>query len=289
MSLSTITDEQLLHNFTFGVAGINTLVKSNHRKLILALKKRYEAYACQGDVLLQVTIDYVGQQRTSSLLDTGTRFKDGICHFIAEGYQGFIDMRREKGELILSSKHPLEDVDYYLRVAYAIMAFEAGGIMFHAAGIVKDDYAHLFFGHSGAGKTTVARVSKDSIVLNDDLLILIPETIKDSRTSYWLAYATPFWNPTQVAPSNQHAQVTGLYRLVQDQEVFLEPMGSSQALAEVVSNVPVIPDDPSRVGLLLQRGSTLVEDVPVKSLHFLPDDSFWEVIDAGSKPDKVER
>jgi hypothetical protein len=287
LSLTTITDEKSIYVFTFGVAGINTLVRSNNGKLVSALQKRYEAYACRGDILLHVTINYVGQKRSSSLLDTGTRFKDGICHFTAEGYEGFIDSSNGKGELFLSSKRPIEEVDYFLRVAYAILSFDTGGLMFHAAGIVRENFAHLFFGHSGAGKTTVARVSKDDVVLNDDLLILIPTSTKESQFSKWFAYATPFWNPTQVAPSNQYAPVIGLYRLVQDQEVYLEHIGPSQALAEVVSNVPVIPDDPSRIKILLQRGSKLVAELPVKLLHFLPDDSFWQVVNAGSRPDKV--
>mgnify|MGYP001823805609 CR=1 FL=1 len=147
--------------YIFGVAGINTLVTSNNPELILGLQKRYAAYSCQGDLLLQVNIDIVGQKRSSSLLEKGIRFKDGKCHFVAPGYEGFIDSRCGIGELILSSKHPLNDLDYYLRVAYALLSFDAGGMMFHAAGIVRGGKAHLFFGHSGAGKTTVARVSRD--------------------------------------------------------------------------------------------------------------------------------
>jgi hypothetical protein len=101
-----------------------------------------------------------------------------------------------------------------------------------------------------------------------------------------MAYATPFWNPTQVTPTNQGAPVIGLYRLVQDKEVYLEPMGPGEGLAELVSNVPVIPDDPSRGEALLQRCAELIKVVPVNRLHFLPDSSFWEVVNVWSGPDK---
>jgi len=75
--------------------------------------------------------------------------------------------------------------------------------------------------------------------------------------------------------------------VVQDIEVYLEPMGSGQALAELVSNIPVIPDDPSRGEILLQRGKRFLDSVPAQRLHFLPDDSFWKVIQAGGGADKV--
>jgi hypothetical protein len=238
--------------------------------------------------LFAVHVKYVGQKRTSSLLDTDTQFEDGICYFRAPGFEGFVDSKGGEGELVLSSKQPLDEVDYYLRVAYALLAFDSGGLMFHAAGLVRNGEAHLFFGHSGAGKTTVARVSKGVLVLNDDLLILLPGTSLDGQSTAWIAYATPFWNPTQVAPTNQFAPVIGLYRLVQDQEAYLEPMRPGQTLAELVSNIPVIPDDLSRGDELLKRCAMLSEDIPVYCLHFLPDSSFWEAIDAASEPDKVD-
>jgi hypothetical protein len=144
----------------------------------------------------------------------------------------------------------------------------------------------LFFGHSGSGKTTVARVSRDDIVLNDDLLLLIPGNSGENRKIRWIANATPFWNPTQVSPSNHSGPVVGLYRLVQDIEVYLEPMGAGQALAELISNIPVIPDDPSRIEILLNRVNEFLESVPAYRLHFLPDDSFWNVIPAGGGADK---
>lgn len=288
MESSSGQDQQDKYNCSIGIAGLNTLVFSNNEDLILALQNRYGAYPCQGDILLEVNVDYVGKKRTSSMLDTATQFEDGICHFCAPGFEGFIDSMSGVGELILSSKRPLDDVDYYLRVAYALLSFDSGGLMFHAAGIVREGEAYLFFGHSGAGKTTVARVSNDDLVLNDDLLLLLPVISRGDQSANWIAYATPFWNPTQVAPTNQYAPVRGLYRLVQDQDVYLESMGSGQALAELVSNVPVIPDDLWRGEELLNRCARLIEDIPVNLLHFLPDSSFWEAIEAGSEPDKVD-
>jgi len=166
-------------------------------------------------------------------------------------------------------------------VAYALLVFEVGGLMFHTAGIVRKGKAHLFFGHSGSGKTTVSRVSDTDTILNDDLLILLPQPGKDPANFKWMAYSTPFWNPTQVQPTRESAPVVGIYRLVQDRDVFLEPMGSGQALAEMISNIPVIPDDPARGTELLNRGTTFLKEVPAYRLHFLPDNSFWDVIAPG--------
>ena len=269
------------------VAGILVSIKSTNGNLLSALQTRYKDYLGEGEAHLEVIIKLKGKSRESPLLDTGTTFEKKRCIFTAPGYEGFIDIDEKSGELNLSSKSPVEEVDYYLRVAYALLTFDTGGMMFHAAGIVRNGEALLFFGHSGSGKTTVARVSRDDIILNDDLLLILPRNSGVNRESKWMAYGTPFWNPTQVAPTNQCGPVVGLFRLVQDLEVYLEPMGSGQALAELVSNIPVIPDDPIRGEILLQRSIRFLESVPAQRLHFLPDDSFWNVIQAGGGSDKV--
>jgi hypothetical protein len=133
----------------------------------------------------------------------------------------------------------------------------------------------VFFGHSGSGKTTVARLSSDAVVLNDDLLLLMPSEHRQG----WTVYSTPFWNPTQVSPAGSlSAPLADMFRLVQDQTVYQEEMEPGQALAELVTSVPVIPADPTRLVSLLERGNRLVSSVPIFKLHFLPDASFWDVI-----------
>jgi hypothetical protein len=167
----------------------------------------------------------------------------------------------------------VEDIDYYLRVAFALLAHAAGGVLMHTAGIVRGGSAYLFFGHSGSGKTTACKVSADKCkILNDDLILLLPQE------NMWHAYGTPFWNPTQIKPSNQSAPVAGMYQLIQSKEVFTKNMGQAQATAALIANVPVIPRDPIRSTRLLEILWQLQKNIPVSELHFLPDNSFWNVI-----------
>jgi len=200
-------------------------------------------------------------------------FRERILYLEDDDFRGVIDESSGRGQLEVKSSHPEDSVDYYLRAVYALMAFRAGGLLFHAAGIVRNHRAYLFYGHSGSGKTTVARLSPDSLVLNDDLVLLLP------HDGGWQVHATPFWNPSQVRPTRQSAPLVGVYRLVQSKDVFLRKMSTAQSLAELVSNVPIIPEDSSRSSELLSRGIRLLETVPAYQLHFLPDDSFWNVVD----------
>ncbi len=120
----------------------------------------------------------------------------------------------------------------------------------------------------------MARLSSAYTVLNDDLVLLLPDD------GGWAVHATPFWRPSQHPPSSPcSAPLTAMLRLRKDQRVYLERMDKSVALAELMGSVPVIPADPGRGHELLRRGELLLEAVPVYKLHFRPNASFWAAID----------
>ncbi len=92
--------------------------------------------------------------------------------------------------------------------------------------------------------------------------------------------ARPSAGRTTAPRAVRKGKPVALLRLVQDQQVSLEPMQPGQALAEVVSNMPIIPADPRMGEAVLARGQAVLTAVPAYRLHFLPVPTFWEVIDA---------
>jgi hypothetical protein len=264
-------------SINLSIGRIRISLACNDRVLSEALRQRYKAFQLldsQGGAQFLISVEV--QQPISIELaepfNPQAFFQDGSWRLDAPGCKGTIDEVAGRGQLELSSPNSAEAVDYFVRAFIALLAFRSGGLLIHAAGIVRQGQTYLFFGHSGSGKTTVARNSVNDLVLNDDLLVLFLDS------SGWQAYATPFWNPGQVQPVPGGAPMVGLYRLVQDTQVFLEPMSKAQALAELVSNIPIIPDDPAKGKVLLERLQKLLESVPVWRLHFLPDASFWNFI-----------
>lgn len=256
------------------IAGLTVALTCDEETFAGRLRERYRLFLTDQPADVQAHVRGAGRRRTSPLLDAGATFCDGVLHFTAPGYTGTIDVDAGRADLTISSQYPAEEIEYFLRVIYALLAFHQGGLLFHAAGIRRNGRGYLFFGHSGSGKTTIARLSTDDTVLNDDLVLILP------ADAGWRIYATPFWNPTQVAPTRQDAPLTAMFRLIQNQSVFTETLRSSQAVAEMISNVPVIPDDPQRTPDLLGRCRRLLRSVPAYRLHFLPDDSFWHAVAA---------
>jgi len=159
-----------------------------------------------------------------------------------------------------------------LRTVFALAVFNAGGLLLHAAGIVHNQFAYLFSGHSGSGKSTVTQLISLENALNDDLVLLLP------KETGWVAYATPFWNAGMEKRNRPSARVAGVFSLVQDTRDFLLRMDKSHTVAELVSNVPVIPANINWGKELLLRCESLAKELNAYELHFQKKHSFWELI-----------
>ncbi|RLD04487.1 MAG: hypothetical protein DRI56_11225 [Chloroflexota bacterium] len=260
------------NNVKIEIANLVVSLSCHPPSLHKHLRKRYHKFLTEDKAQIEAHIELSGKERPNALLEPKTTFNKDTVRFTSPGFQGEIDLKTKKAQLRLSSATPIEEIDYLIRVIYAVLAFESGGLLFHSAGIVRDGQSFLFFGHSGSGKTTVSRLSPQYLTLNDDLLILMPQG------DGWQAHGTPFWNPSQTRPSAQHAPLAGLFRLVQDKNVHLEKISKGQALAELIGNIPIIPLSAPRNLPLLHRLETLIDAIPIYHLHFLPDDSFWQII-----------
>jgi hypothetical protein len=190
----------------------------------------------------------------------------------AQGFAGEISPENGIARLRAHPAAEPGDLAYFVRTAFALRAFDAGALLFHAAGVVHHDVAYALFGHSGSGKTTASRLSAGKPVLSDDLILLC------QTESGWEAWATPFGR--RRVPDVRSAPLHALLRLVQAPEERLEPMSRGAALGELVANSPVINADPIRSATLLTRWEGILRSAAVYFLHFRKSDVFWEVIDA---------
>jgi len=213
-------------------------------------------------------------------VDKLTSYRDGskfflegdILHIRSSDIVGEIDFGSMTGKIEIQSESPDITLEYALRYISAILAVRNGGFLFHGAGIIYHDTGLCFFGPSGSGKTTIAQLSRDKVVLNDDLVMLMPI---DQR---WILYATPFTHPGQITPTYAGVPLKMLLRLVQDQDVYLESISKGQTIAEIIANIPVLPSIREFTQILISLVEELSQAIPINRLHFRSDDSFWRII-----------
>lgn len=239
-----------------------------------SLAQRYQRFLSRSPepALLNLQLKVEDGSESCDLASAELEYNAGLVSINGQGCTGWIDLENGRSALELRSKHAVEEIDYFLRIVFAWLSFRMGGILFHGAGVNCHGLAYVFFGPSGAGKTTAARFSSPYEVLNDDLLLLAPDGDR-----WWVA-STPFTNPSQVAPAPGGAPLAGLYRLVKDERVFLEDLGAAEAVAEILACVPILTSMPDFALALLDRCRSLAGAAPVYHLHFRKDNSFWALL-----------
>jgi hypothetical protein len=241
------------------------------------LQQQYAAFLAppQMGPVFRVAVEMHHDWRPESVAWFDPRYDGSSGAFTAPGAVGQINSATRTARVQLSSHQPRINVETFLRLIYALLAFEQGGLLLHAAAVVYAERVALFLGHSGRGKTTLSRLSRAAghRVLNDDLVLLLP------AGDGWNVVATPFWNISQVgAPTPGNAPLHALFCLAHTPDVFLTPVSQAAALAEVVACVPVIARESQHTPALLTWCSRLVQCLPMQRLHFRPDASFLDVI-----------
>jgi hypothetical protein len=281
MTDSNIHDEQNWPRMRLSIAGITVAVACDNSTLAAHLRQHYAHFAPSDNspplLVLYASIDPDFPPPHPYTYEIG--YCHATHHLETPGSEGMIDIDRGIARQRLSTYRPASDVEYALRLIYGLLAVRADGLLFHSAGIVRHGHAFLFFGHSGSGKTTVSRLSSGDTVLNDDLVLLLP------GEHTWTVHATPFWNMTQVGPPLPGSAPLGaMLRLVQARHVAVEAISQAHALAEVLSCVPGLVSDTTSSKRMLAIGMRLLQTAHVWRLHFLPDASFWSVVEPLAAP-----
>ena len=263
---------QINNTVRLSVGGIVVELISDDDGLINGLCQVYKEFSTDAKAQFSAQITIKKGWEHVNYRDPDQYFIDDVLHIDGGTFHGVVFCSRDYGELTVSSNISLQEIEYYLRAIYAVLGFKAGGVMLHAAGIIREARAYLFFGHSGSGKTTVTKLSHKYRVLNDDLLLLLP------IGGEWFVYATPFWNAEHNKENAKDAPLNKMFRLVQDKEDYIVEIDRGVAIAEILSNVPVIPANQSWGNELLHRCEEIMDAVGVYWLHFRKSDSFWKVI-----------
>lgn len=247
-------------------------VTTQHERLHQNLARWYQFTRNPSELKLgAINIVITEEDYSSHPEEPATQWEGNQCQYFGRGCKGIVE-DYNPAILWINPSVRFQYIELFFRVVTAIRIFTVGGVMLHAAGIVRNQLGYIFTGYSGAGKTTVCKLSKEFLVLNDDMLILSP------TESGWQISATPFTNPTQVCPGSGSAPLHKILYLVQDKTHHLGDVSITQAVAELLTHIPVISNSHEHTSALMNRCVDIIHKTEVKKLHFLPDNGFWKLL-----------
>ena len=169
----------------------------------------------------------------------------------------------------------LTAVENYFRWIVAHELVRRGGFLLHSSGAVKDGEAHLFFGNSGDGKSTIASFceARGGRILSDDLVLVVP---KEGR---YEALGAPFCGvmPQEKKDRSSHPVKT-CHRIRKSTRTAIKTISKAEALALVVPNCHYILDLKTINEALLPSVRKFLDNVSFNELLFTKDDTFWDLI-----------
>ncbi len=185
-----------------------------------------------------------------------------------------LEMAPESGEVRGVVAGNVYSLDSLLRVLFSVALLEVEGLLLHASAVVaRDGRAHVFFGKSGAGKSTAVRLSQPRLSLSDELVI-----VRRCRDGYY-AYGTPFWGNLESHGENRRAPLGRLLCLKQDTEVHLEALPYPQAFRRLLGCVLFFARQEPWVSQAVDLTARLAREAPVQTLCFRKDDTFWRLLE----------
>ncbi len=282
----------------FQIAGVRFRGEfAANRAAEVITRERYAAY--QGSPLAPAlrTVDLVvsTQPISADARKTGAdvRFerRGNVIDVERLDFRGTIDLGAGRVEVAFAG---VGGAQSFLRIACSVLLAPLGGIIIHSCSVLRDGRAFLFVGESGAGKTTIARLSTPSLILSDEVSAIIPAG--SSGSTYW-CHATPFWGDLADGLDEEGRRTTlreqpaaaPLARILfprkilfprEDTRDSVVPVSPSDAFMELAREAFAFGDDEATHSAITATCARLAECVPAADLHFRKTPEFWSCITA---------
>jgi hypothetical protein len=267
-----------LHSLTLCIGEIPVLLFSENREFMAQTEERYTNFISTGmDPLLRIDVNVLPKERAPNLATEMERPEVVFDHgtergtFAWPGLSGEIDLVSRKARMSCTLS-PIA-LNSFLRFTYSLVLLKEPGFLVHASGLVRNQKGYIFPGKSGVGKTTIARLSPGATLLSDDIPLVKIVDIP-------LIFGTPFWGGLAVGGEKTSAPLAGIYFPVKDKKNYAERLKPRQVFERLLPNVIFFFRNEKFSKQLVNLSFELATKVAGYELHFLPDSSFWECIDA---------
>lgn len=246
-------------------------VMSASGDVIHMLKKNFQyldhSFVCQPDLTILLEDSY------------GTPFVDYEVNIFTEGNQ--ISFKRADYSIQVDDDYKQATVAVHdeLALKHALMNLYSSfivhhnwGLLLHSSCAIEEGRAHVFMGHSGAGKSTAAKLSYPRKLLSDEATIL--KITEENIT----VFNSPFRSELQSTDHQENCPLGSIQLLEQSRSNKRLKLKKSEALLQITDKVffwSYKAEEPAKIFRLLKL---VVNEIPVYELHFQKNNTFWELI-----------
>jgi hypothetical protein len=268
-------------SITVNIGEIPILLRSSDPKFCATLEDRYTGFTTAAPIASPACTFDVHLDPTGRPSDEDARVtrNGSLWNFRRGDFDATWDPRAGHGE-IRQCPNPYS-IDTILRITHSLVLAEQGGFLVHAASAIRNNRAFLFAGVSGAGKTTISRLTPPDATLLTDEISYVRRTGNanaNASASGYTAYGTPFAGELARVGANTSAPLAALYLLVQGPENRIQPIAPLAAARALMRHILFFAEEKELVARVFDSVLDFVSRVEVAQLVFTPDSRAWELI-----------
>lgn len=268
------------HCMDIGIGGLWVRLHTDSPQFIAELSGRFAGFLGQVDKPDHVfDIELIPFPDIDKELDAVDAHEDGV-HVTRDGPLWLVrrgdffaqwDPKLRRGHArMVPSPYSLDSV---IRILHTLILAEQGGMLMHASCVALDGRAWVFTGVSGAGKTTISRLSpQNAHILTDEMSFIRPED------GVYHAYGTPFSGDLGRPGENLRAPLAGVFLLAQGKDNIIETLSKTEAVRALMANILYFAHDDTLTAKVFDNAIALAARVPVRRLTFAPDARVWDLI-----------
>jgi hypothetical protein len=146
------------------------------------------------------------------------------------------------------------------------------GLLIHSSCVIDENKAHIFAGHSGAGKSTAAKLSYPRPLLSDEATL-----VKVTNQSITI-FDSPFRSELEGSSEQGNVPLASIQLLSQSTQIESLPLMRSEAYIQLIDKVFYWKRNSEEVSRVMKMLKMIVDQVPVCELKFQKNNRFWELI-----------
>jgi hypothetical protein len=195
---------------------------------------------------------------------------------------GYFEPVTGKGKLIVKEvltkgllRRVFEQVLY--QAFYSVCRLKkSDSVLVHSSGVIYRGRGYLFSGPSGTGKSTIARLSRQYHVINDEICLL------EFRGERIILHGTPF-NGYFREKKPGSAELDTIFLISHGDSHAISPIAKPDAVKKLAREIipPIALNEamgPEIFPRMIDIASRVHKYVPMKGLSFTPDPRFWDEI-----------
>ncbi|MFA5026847.1 MAG: hypothetical protein WC713_03160 [Candidatus Methylomirabilota bacterium] len=161
----------------------------------------------------------------------------------------------------------------------------SGGILLHAAAVIRNGRALLFSGPSGSGKSTLAKLAGSQTVLSDESVAVLPAFAGRGRPAPLVAHGTPFFGELAHAAANACAPIGAVFLIGPSRTPLgaglcrVAPVSPARSAAELLAQTFLRTLSGDSAEALFPILEELAARTRVMRLEFAPEPGIWEGLD----------